>query len=326
MISSQFSNPLPGVPLIDNPFFDNLFPQLNPDAETLRIASDLRNKGYAILEFPDPDIDRKCDEIKARYAPSREKLDGWRAGQLDLRIPDAWRHDSNVNQIATNAKVLKLLETLYGRPAIPFQTLNFAVGTQQPFHDDSVHFSTVPDGFMCGVWVALEDVDDNNGPLIYYPGSHNWPHFYNEHIGVNSWHLTKRGAKCEEEYVKLYDELSTLYRATPERFFAKKGQAIIWAAHLLHGGDKQRDPMRTRFSQVTHYFFAGCSYYTPMYSDPFYGNIHFRKITNIANGALVRNMVSGRNVPPWFECQAWLMGRAAHYWGKRNIGQDKMGT
>jgi len=33
---------------------------------------------------------------------------------------------------------------------------------------------------MCGVWLALEDIDADNGPLIYYPGSHRGPHFGNE--------------------------------------------------------------------------------------------------------------------------------------------------
>lgn len=29
----------------------------------------------------------------------------------------------------------------------------------------------------------MEDVDENNGPLMYYPGSHRWPVYTNEHIG-----------------------------------------------------------------------------------------------------------------------------------------------
>ena len=44
-------------------------------------------------------------------------------------------------------------------------------------------------------------------------------------------------------------------------------EAIVWAANLLHGGAHQNDRDRTRFSQVTHYFFEGCRYYTPMASE-----------------------------------------------------------
>ena len=30
---------------------------------------------------------------------------------------------------------------------------------QQAAHSDALHFSSEPEGFMCGVWVALEDID-----------------------------------------------------------------------------------------------------------------------------------------------------------------------
>ena len=77
--------------------------------------------------------------------------------------------------LATAPKVLALLDELYGREPLPFQTLNFRRGTQQAPHSDALHFSTIPAGFMCGVWVALEDMDMDNGPLVYYPGSHLLP-------------------------------------------------------------------------------------------------------------------------------------------------------
>lgn len=311
MDSATITNPLPGVPLIDSPFFERLFPLANPDAETGRIARDLREKGFAVLDFPDPEIDRLCTDIIARHAPSKQRLDDWRAGKTDLRNQDAWRADPNVKRIAINEKIMRLLATLYGRPAFAFQTLNFAVGSQQPAHSDSVHFSSSPEGFMCGVWVALEDIDHDNGPLLYYPGSHRWPHYGNEHMGINSRHLPTRSAHGPE-YRKMWDALIALHGTPPERFTAKKGQAIIWHARLLHGGDKQRDPMRTRFSQVTHYYFRDCAYYTPQHSDPFYGNIFFRQLTDVATGKPVPNMVSGREVPFWFLAQAIYHGPAGY--------------
>ena len=71
--------------------------------------------------------------------------------------------------------VLELLRTVYGRKPRPFQTLNFKYGTQQRPHADAVHFNTEPPGFMCGVWVAMEDIDADFGPLVYYPGSQRLP-------------------------------------------------------------------------------------------------------------------------------------------------------
>jgi hypothetical protein len=297
-------DPLPGVPLIESPFFERLFASLKPDAETRRIAHDLRAKGFAVFDFPEPEFDRISEEIIETYGP-RVPWEQWREKGGDHRVQDAWRFDPNVKRIAANPRVLKLLQTLYGRPAIPFQTLNFPVGTQQPIHSDNIHFSSVPEPFMCGVWVALEDIDESNGPLLYYPGSHKWPNFFNEEIGFNPgllsvphWHYT--------DYERLWQELIELYGAVPERFVARKGQALIWASHLWHGGDTHRDRSRTRYSQVTHYYFDGCCYYTPLHSNPFYGAIQFRDIVNIETNKRVPNTLGGRRVPRWFIHQSRL--------------------
>jgi hypothetical protein len=50
----------------------------------------------------------------------------------------------------------------------------------------------------------------------------------------------------------------------PSYAMIRKGQALIWAANLLHAGSFQKDKTRTRHSQVTHYFFEGCKYHTPL--------------------------------------------------------------
>jgi hypothetical protein len=69
-----------------------------------------------------------------------------------------------------------------------------------------------------------------------------------------------------------------------ETFHAKKGQALIWDANLLHGGSGHRDPERTRWSQVTQYYFNDCCYCTPVTSGPFYDEISYRQLTDIDTG------------------------------------------
>jgi hypothetical protein len=54
----------------------------------------------------------------------------------------------------------------------------------------------------------------------------------------------------------------------PEFATIRKGQALVWSPNLIHGGAVQTDKSKTRHSQVTHYFFEGCRYYGPMFSEP----------------------------------------------------------
>ena len=298
-MGAAFVNPLPGVPSVESPFFERLFEGVDPG--TRRIAADLHHQGYAVIDFPEPEFDRIAEEIK-RDLHHRYDWDGWRAGKvssLDLRVADGWKFDANVRRIAANQKILALLEALYGRKAFPFQSLNFGVGSQQHLHTDSVHFSSSPERFMCGVWVALEDIDEKNGPLVYCPGSHAWPVYTNEHVGVNAAFL-RSTYEAYPKFEAMWDALVESRGGKLERFFARKGQALIWAANLLHGGDKQLDGSRTRWSQVTHYYFDGCSYYTPLMSDVFYGHAYFREPLDLISGATVKNSVAGHRVPDDF--------------------------
>jgi len=310
---------------VESPFFAEIFDAMAVDAQTRRVAEAMHDQGFATINFPDPEFDQCAEAIKRSL---KDRFNGRGSPENNdedegPRIQDAWKFDANVKRIAVNETVRALLSILYGRPARPFQTLNFPVGTQQHFHTDSIHFSSMPERFMCGVWVALEDVDETNGPLIYYPGSHKWPVYVNEHV-------RQVGAELNAipDYTAMWQELVRIHDTTPQRFFAKKGQALIWAANLLHGGDRQTDKLRTRWSQVTHYFFDNCAYYSPVFSEPFIGKIDFRTVVDIATGAplpnayvghaisedFVRATRDGRFLPKGSQGRWRLMSR----WMKRN--------
>jgi hypothetical protein len=131
---SVVSNALPGVPDVESPLFESLFRSKNISRETRKIARKLRDNGFAVIDFPEPDFKRISRTIIQALDRSYD-WEAWRSGRLDsLRIQDSWRTLPEVKQIACNAKPLKLLSDLYGRRAFPFQTLNFPVGTQQHFH------------------------------------------------------------------------------------------------------------------------------------------------------------------------------------------------
>lgn len=299
--SIDYARLLPGVPLIESPFFSRMIGELALNEEERRIALDLNQKGYAVIDFPDADIDQLAESIK-RDLHGRFDWDAWHShghqSGMSLRAWDSWKDNEAIRRIACNTPILDLLGKLYGRKAWPFQTLNFPVGTQQHMHTDAVHFSSNPERFMCGVWVALEDITPENGPLLYYPGSHKWPIYTNEHIGYRVRDHEKNPG--QGIYEAMWQALIEVHNVQPEYLTCKKGQALIWAANLLHGGSIQQDKHQTRWSQVTHYFFENCAYYTPMWSDPFDGLVYFRRPINILTGEVMESQYQGHPVSKTF--------------------------
>lgn len=321
--SNAYRNLLSGVPLVESPFFNEALDQLELDEPTKAIARQLHQQGWAVIDFPDPEIDMVAERIKkslhSRFDWESWRTKGWR-NEDGLLIQDAHQFDADVHRIAINPQVLTLLSTLYGRQAWPFRTLNFAVGAQQQFHPDTIHFSSVPERFGCAVWLALEDIGPNQGPLMYYSGSHKWPVYVNEHIG--RCRAEDPGPPSQKPFEELWDALVRVNAVEPGQFLAKKGQALIWTANLMHAGSRQNDPSLTRWAQETHYYFEDCSYYSPMESDPFYGHISFQNLRNIVNGEPMPNMYCGHRVSPRF---VWWMNTKT-IWKRRLANKLRRGS
>lgn len=254
-----------GLPLIDI-----MAPSLNP----LNDFEFMATKGYLVKSglIEETLIEEVREWVKSRFS------------QADMyatnRIQDAFKESTAVLNLATHPIVLSLLEDLYGRRPIPFQTLNFPCGTQQATHSDAFHFNCWPQRWMCGVWVALEDVNEFNGPLHYYPGSHRLPILdAHDSSALNNQY-------CNYEIA--VQELIAIAGLKKERFLPRQGDCLIWAANLLHGGDPILDQHSSRLSQVSHYYFEGCDFFTPRLSDFAVSDIYFRdEVLDISTGNMI---------------------------------------
>ena len=243
------------------------------------IASSLSEKGYAILEslFDDQLLDRVIQDCDGKYQNDSIHLNENR------RITDGWRSIESVCEIACDTRIINLLSKLYGRRAFPFQTLNFNVGTEQRLHSDTIHFNSIPNSFMTGVWVALEDVTLDNGPLAYIENSHKLPIFNCDSIGVKPSSPKMDPYVRYSEYENFVEGLLDLAKEGPRFSEMKKGDVFIWTANLIHGGSPIKQEGSTRLSQVTHYFYEDCVYFTPLSSDLRNAKLHLRLPLDISS-------------------------------------------
>jgi hypothetical protein len=162
-------------------------------------------------------------------------------------------------------------------------------------------FDSAPSDFMAGVWVAMEDVGPENGSIVFYPGSHRIPAVTYEELGSAPRNPARLDAFDEgaarlryEAYLAESVAAMGLERVDLR---ARKGSVLVWAAGLVHGGGPILEPGRTRFSQVTHYFFEKCLYYTPILSSPRTGEIYLRRVENVATGEAVPHRLGAFTLP-----------------------------
>jgi ectoine hydroxylase-related dioxygenase (phytanoyl-CoA dioxygenase family) len=241
----------PSSPWIHSPELEAYLAKSQASSAAAAFARDLARDGLAIVDLGE-DMAALCDQAVAETEPM------FRDDRIG-RVHEAWRRSPAVRAIAARPDLKALLALAYGREPFAFQTLNFKRGSQQDPHADSMHFQSRPAGFMCGVWVALEDVRTEAGPLSYYPGSHR---------------LSPKARTAGDTTIDTYDQHHgaplkadlEAHGLAARPAMLRKGQVAVWAADLAHGGSPILDPDATRRSLVIHFYFENCLYFTPMHS------------------------------------------------------------
>ena len=207
------------------------------------------DKGYIILRsYFDPDkvhqINKEIDQLI-----SSRSVGFHRSG----RIMFAYRHSKLLEEVVTDNVLVELMSFLLGREMAVFQSINFIKGSQQRAHSDSIHMSTYPPGYLSAIWVALEDIHHENGPLVYYPGSHKLPYIKNKDFSHGGNYL-RIGREANRNYEDKVQQIISEHQLEAEEFHAEAGDLLIWHANLIHGGQPIIREGATRRSMVAHYF------------------------------------------------------------------------
>lgn len=169
------------------------------------------------------------------------------------KIMFAFKQSLLLNKLVHDKRITSLFEFMFQQPVLPFQTINFLKGSQQRAHSDSIHMTTYPLGYLAAAWFALEDIDDKNGSLFYYPGSHRLPYVLSPDFDHKTG-ILHLDPSMNFQYEEKMAETIRLAGLTKKDFYARKGDVFLWHANLIHGGNSITDLSRTRKSMVVHYF------------------------------------------------------------------------
>jgi ectoine hydroxylase-related dioxygenase (phytanoyl-CoA dioxygenase family) len=224
-----------------------LFKELKADAQ--QSVKNFDAQGYAILHsyLSNETVDAVNREIDNLL---QEDSVGFKYRN---KIMFAIHKSTLLRSIGEDPKLIELLSALTHDEMKLFQSINFLTGSEQKTHSDSIHMTTFPLGGLLGVWIALEDIELDNGPLHYYPGSHTLPYYLNSNYN-NNGNFFLIGDKDYTEYEKMLATKIEELNIEKKVFTAKKGDLLIWHANLLHGGEPHTNKEKTRKSMVFHYF------------------------------------------------------------------------
>jgi phytanoyl-CoA hydroxylase len=164
------------------------------------------------------------------------------------KVSDLHYHFRRAHELIYPKPVLDFMQAIYERPPVVFQTMTMRKGSEEELHTDTGPLTLTEPLGLAASWLALEDVDIRAGALMYVPGSHHQEALVNGVSKAHNGDMIGYGKALAEQRRKC-DALG--YKT--EHFLAKKGDVLIWAADLLHGGAPIQDRSRTRKSLVAHF-------------------------------------------------------------------------
>jgi hypothetical protein len=249
------------MPWFDRPDFMS---HLNEMKQSDRIDSEMMGHlegfvrdGFIVLE--DLIDEEHLSTINGELDTAIEaKYQGYAYGE-STRLHDLHAHYPGINHLWRHPKVMKYLEVIFQSTPRPCQTLTYIFGSQQGPHQDTVHLTPFPAGYMCGVWAAIEDVRVGSGELVVYKGSHRIPRIYLDTVGCEK--VFGDETEFVSKVVKTWNEHLEEGEYEEEVYRPKAGDVLIWHENLMHAGSARELESLSRRSIVSHVFADGCIAY-----------------------------------------------------------------
>lgn len=134
---------------------------------------------------------------------------------------------------------------LAGGPVYLTQSLFFDLCPEPETHphQDHVYLDSRPPGHLLGVWIALEDIHADAGPLYLLPWTATPP----------PPRFTRADVFEDEGYKSIMREWIAPLRAHLHAPAMKKGDVIFWNSRVVHGAMPPADRERSRLSVACHY-------------------------------------------------------------------------
>ena len=203
----------------------------------------------ALLERLNAAMDHAAAHGESGFVPGSSQ----RLQRMHLKYQAFW-------DVTTYSKTQQVVDSLMQVPSNVCQVIGFVNGTQQAPHQDTIHLTAFPRGYMCGAWLALEDIQPDSGELVVYPGSHRWDPVLMQDFDIAKVQNAKWSDFANTVEAK-WGKMIAESRVDPVIYRPKAGSLLVWHDRLMHGGSRRVSESLTRKSCVTHHFAQGSIVY-----------------------------------------------------------------
>src|SRR4029078_13298053 len=106
MTLSSLGDVFPVFPLVESPLFHAIINELHLSPDERRVATELHERGYAVIDFSDDQIEARIERIqdylRRQFDVDMADPDAIKNSGKVQRVQDAWAYDDDIRAIAAN--------------------------------------------------------------------------------------------------------------------------------------------------------------------------------------------------------------------------------
>ncbi len=190
------------------------------------------------------------DGVNNNKETQLENIPVGKIGSLGARLIEYHNSSVGAKNVLAHPNLVTFLRAVLGDDLALLQSLIFKFGSQQGVHQDFPWVRSNYPSHMAAVWIPVEDVHPDSGPLFYYPGSHRIPKF---NFGTGILYRDTESLRSPAEFEQYLTKTCEGQGLQKKTLLLKKGDVLFWHAALAHGGGKIANPALSRKSFVVHY-------------------------------------------------------------------------
>lgn len=217
---------------------------LNRSEKVKAALFSLEENGFCVLKnlISKEVCDKIVEEFKSFLVSNCDESSYVDRYGLHDRLASFHLHTNTFQSLYNQPLLNEILSLLFCGQVAIFGSLFFERGSEQDFHRDTPAFFTNPLGRYVGCWYALEDIDETQGPLVYYLKSHR----------IDSDYELRKIVRNSNEYQMLINSKCVEKGLEQKEFQANKGDVLIWHPQLVHRGKSRVNKSLSRYSAVIH--------------------------------------------------------------------------
>ncbi len=206
--------------------------------------------GYLVLEsvFTKEECQGFVEHLEDLHNGRKELTGFFQQDKYGSRTFNQHLYDPYVLEFLIDVRLHQPLKDCFGDEPEAIQTMHFYEGSEHPLHQDQYY---LPD--CMSAWIAMVDVDKDNGPLVVQPGSHKGRLITKHDVPMI---LQPDETYEQQQSNRYFPRVKQVFKENAEdevQVLVRQGDVVLFNGKLIHGGAPVLRPGTRRHALACHY-------------------------------------------------------------------------